>query len=119
MKVRYRERSAGVTRKSLKAGEANLYKVGMVKEVLGYRVNGNEYVMVKGTKGSARFGGYCWSYCGEGPRGLAKLLNACGWRPAIADHMVWNFERKSVDGIDWVIKYPVPIPIDASPLVTD
>jgi hypothetical protein len=35
-------------------------------------------VLVRGTKGVIRFGGFSWGYCGEGCRGLAQLFKALG-----------------------------------------
>ena len=35
-------------------------------------------VLVRGSLGSARFGGFAWGYSGEGPRGLKILLNQLG-----------------------------------------
>lgn len=121
--LRYRERSSGVTRRSLRAAANNLYKVGMIKEIKGYRYShaGIQYekVMVKGTRGTARFGGLCWGYCGEGSRGLSYLLQASGFRPAYADHIAFNSERKLTDGVDWKIVFPIPMPVDANPLMTE
>ena len=75
-KYRYRD-GRGCTRDSL-ARRKHLPKIGQVVEIQGKRWNGKyrhtEGVLVKGTNGSCRFGGYCWGYSGEGPRGLVELL---------------------------------------------
>ena len=48
-------------------------------------------VMVTGTKGKARFGGFLWGYMGEGPRGLVDLLVAAfGCPKIVAEKIVEN-----------------------------
>lgn len=74
---RYRG-NRGVTRKSLTEMVKHLHKIGTPLLVRGYWYNGrygkNAAVMVRGTLGTARFGGFSWGYGGEGPRGLEQLL---------------------------------------------
>src|SRR3982750_1190228 len=90
-KLRYRDHSGGVTHKSLKAANRNLYKLGTVTEIRGYRFTStrcpagsnayttqHEAVLIKGPKGSMRYDGVLWSYGGTGPNGLVQLLKACG-----------------------------------------
>jgi hypothetical protein len=71
-------RTGGVTRRSL-AALKHLPKIGMPRYVKGYVYMGHGGtthigVLVRGTKGSIRFGGFGWGYYGEGPRGLAELF---------------------------------------------
>ena len=126
--LRYRESSAGVTDKSKKAAALNLDKIGDVKEIRGYRFTstrkmGNdtyttdhECVLVRGTKGTARFQGFLWGYSGEGPRGLVQLLECCGLSHNAAWTVAYKTPRRMRDGIDWSIRYPVPVPIDTNKL---
>lgn len=72
-------RTGGSTRRSL-AAMKHLSKVGEVKYVKGYTYNGRYNtthvgVLVVGTKGSVRFGGFSWGYAGEGCRGLQVLFD--------------------------------------------
>jgi hypothetical protein len=61
----------------------HLPKVGEVLHVRGYIYSGRHDmthvgVLVVGTKGSIRFGGFSWGYVGEGSRGLQSLFDAIG-----------------------------------------
>jgi hypothetical protein len=124
--LRYRESSAGVTEKSKKAAALNLDKIGDVKEIRGYRFtstrkigNGSynsehECVLVKGTNGTARFQGFLWGYCGEGPRGLVQLLECCGLTQSAAEAVAYKTPRRMRDGIDWSIRFPVGVPINTN-----
>lgn len=72
-------RTGGVTKRSL-AAMKHLPKVGVIKSVKGYTYNGrynttHTGVLVKGDKGSIRFGGFSWGYNGEGCRGLQTLFD--------------------------------------------
>jgi hypothetical protein len=124
-KLRYRDHSGGVTYKSLKAANRNLYKLDTVTEIRGYRYTSasnntyttqHEAVLVKGPKGSMRFEGMLWSYSGEGPRGLVKLLEACGLNRYAAQAIAFNTPRKSEDGVDFTVKFPVPVPVNIQKL---
>jgi len=73
-------RTGGITRRSLKALK-HLPKVGKLRYVRGYIYTGRYGVqhigvLVRGEKGSVRFGGFSWGYQGEGSRGLAELFKA-------------------------------------------
>ncbi len=106
--MRYRYQNGGTDR-SLTMVHKNLSKVGRVFSIRGYRYFGrylttHEAVMIKGEKGSARFGGFCWSYFGEGPRGLTKLLQLCGVPVDTANSIAFNSVRNDVVGTDWELK---------------
>lgn len=68
----------GVTHFSLNALKRHIAKVGQIKSVRLYvtrvGIHPRPRIMVTGTKGKARFGGFLWGYTGEGPRGLMHLL---------------------------------------------
>jgi hypothetical protein len=65
-----------------------------------------EAVLVKGTRGSARFEGFCWGYGGEGPRGLRNLLLMLGVPIGVAEQVAFEKQRKDKCGTDW--EYEVP-----------
>jgi hypothetical protein len=122
--MRYRDNSGGVTHKSLAAMSRNLRKVGDVLEIRGYRfvstrhpkgcnpyTTDHEAVLVKGTKGTARFDGFLWGYGGTGPNGLRVLLEACGFNDKAAQAIAFNTPRKREPGTDFVIQFPVGVPI--------
>ena len=75
-------------------------RIGLLKSITGYRYFGryhtfHEAVMIRGDKGSIRFGGLLWGYSGQGPRGLKNLLtNLFGNHPWI-DDIVYNTKRKN------------------------
>ena len=79
---RFRNRVDGLTRRSLKEFQ-HLEKIGTIREIVLYVVNKKtEYgmiptprVLVRGDKGTCRFGGLLWGYMGEGPRALVELLD--------------------------------------------
>ena len=73
-------RTGGVTRRSLKALK-HLPKIGTPTLCRGYTYFGTHEtthigVVVRGTNGSLRFGGFAWGYYGEGCRGLEQLFKA-------------------------------------------
>ena len=75
-------RTGGLTSRSIKALK-HLPKIGTPRYVRGYIYLGTHNtthigVLVRGDKGSIRFGGFAWGYSGEGPRGLAKLFEKLG-----------------------------------------
>ena len=77
---RYRD-NGGTTKRSLKAAEKHTHKVGKIRYIRGYFYFGRYQthhcgVIVRGDKGSARFGGFSWGYGGEGPRGLETFLKS-------------------------------------------
>jgi hypothetical protein len=74
--------TGGVTQKSRQALK-HLPKIGTPLYVKGYIYKGAHHanhvgVLVKGTEGVIRFGGFSWGYCGEGCRGLAELFTLLG-----------------------------------------
>ncbi len=96
---RYRETVNGVTLHSLSKLH-HLDKLGILLSICGYRYRHkgvlHERVMVRGTNGSARFGGFCWGYWGEGPRGLQKLFDVLEIK-----RPVHTLPRNSCPGKDW------------------
>lgn len=104
---RYRTYTNGVTYKSLQ-GMKHLSKVGIITTIRGYRYrhpSGGmvERVLVKGDKGTARFGGFCWGYGGEGPSGLVRLLQQCGLSAEFARDFAYTVPRLDNPGVDWEI----------------
>jgi hypothetical protein len=55
-----------------------------------------------------RFEGFCWGYSGEGPRGLEKLLLACGFSYINAKWAAYDTKRKIADGIQWELNHFIP-----------
>lgn len=117
---RFRQYRNGVTRKSLDAFK-HLSKIGTLVEIRGYRVRSHfktystsmEYVLVKGTNGSCRFGGLLWGYFGEGPRGLESLLKYLGFGEDVT-RLALTLKRFNTPGIDWRIKMPFQLEIRQS-----
>ena len=117
MTLRYRDKSGGITNRSLKAAKNNLQKIGRISNIKGYRFRStrnninttHEAVLVTGEKGTARFEGFLWGYAGEGPRGLVQLLKACGFTNGAAYTIAFCCERKEDVGVDWEINFPVSI----------
>jgi hypothetical protein len=104
-------RTGGSTRRSLRALK-HLPKIGTVQYVRGYvykgRYGAHAGVLVRGTLGSIRFGGFAWGYNGEGPRGLERLFDALNV-PEWARRFVWrsSWPRMSEDevGEHWRITF--------------
>jgi hypothetical protein len=112
----YRYRNDRSTLHNRDAFDRILPKLGRIKEVRGYRYLGryqayHEAVLVKGTKGSARFGGLLWGYGGEGPRGLVELLVKLGVHRERAEAIAFRTPRHDYNkpGSDWVV-YFLPSP---------
>ena len=119
---RYRDNSCGVTRISLERMRKHLRKIGRPQVVRAYRFRSKrqyrlaqlqqytevtrEAVLVKGTRGTARFEGFCWGYGGEGPRGLRNLLLMLGVPVGVAMQIAFEKQRKDECGTDW--EYQVP-----------
>ena len=111
---RYRDNSCGVTRVSLEGMRKHLRKIGQPQVVRAYRFRSareytevtREAVLVKGTRGTARFEGFCWGYGGEGPRGLRNLLLMLGVPIGVAERVAFEKQRKDECGTDW--EYEVP-----------
>ena len=124
-KYRYRQsrNECGVTSKALARMRLHLRKIGCPLLVRAYRfqsarrhdyqgeaerviMQSREAVMVKGTRGSARFEGFCWGYGGEGPRGLRNLLLMLGVPIGAAEKLAFGSTRKYDHGTDWEYKVP-------------
>lgn len=103
----YRYRYNGGTTRGARDRFAKIIaKLGTILSVKGYRYFGrygttHEAVMVKGTKGTARFGGCLWGYGGEGPRGTHELLLTLGVDAKLADRMAFRMKRRDELGTDW------------------
>jgi hypothetical protein len=84
----HRARHPGITRMSLRSVHRHLSKIGTPLWAEAYSMNvktrnGDSsrcYVVVTGTTGKIRFGGFSWGYHGEGPRGLQALLGSLGYK---------------------------------------
>jgi hypothetical protein len=92
---RYRDHSGGVTQFSLDRLDLPLSKIGRPIEVKGYTYWGrydtdHAAVMVKGTRGTARFEGFSWGYSGEGPHGLRTLLMRLGLTKEAAELVAFH-----------------------------
>lgn len=124
-KLRYRDHACGVTSHSLRAAKRNLAKLGEVSEIRGYRYTStrsagftvpytaqHECILVKGPKGTQRYEGLLYSYFGEGPRGLVQILKACGFNQQAAEAIAFYTPRGTKNGTDFVIKFPIPVPVD-------
>ncbi len=103
----------GTTRKALNRLKF-LQKLGTIIKIQGKRFLSKkkdyaaiqERVFVKGTNGTARFDGFCWSYQGEGPHGLVQLLQAAGVDPTTAKNTAFHAPRGQNPGVDWEINIP-------------
>lgn len=113
MKYRYRYNAGGTARTLQRVtihlfGNHALDKIGEIRYIKGYRYMGrynttHEAVMIKGTKGSIRLGGFCWGYGGEGPRGLVQLLLQLGLPESTAKSIAFDTIRKDCIGVDWIV----------------
>lgn len=113
--VHYRDKSYGLTRKSVNAIK-HIDRLGKIQKIIGYRYLARvklesswyrikrEAVKVIGENGFAVFSGFCWGYGGEGPSGLHKLLLKCGIHEAIATHVAYRKTRYQDCGIDWELE---------------
>lgn len=105
---RYRDPS-GSTWHSKEKVERHLHKVGIPLYVRGYihigRYGKIHRVLVKGTRGEARFNGFSWGYGGTGPHGLEWLLLRMGVDKALAEKVA--FTTPWVDGVGehWRINF--------------
>lgn len=114
--IRYRDRSFGLTRKSVNALK-HVERLGEIKKIIGYRYKARckfesgflpvmrEAVKVFGENGYAVFSGFCWGYGGEGPRGLHQLLLACKLHETIANNVAFKQPRYFDVGIDWEVEF--------------
>lgn len=79
-KYRYRESwGGGVTNRSLTALDKHIAKIGTLEYIKGYQYEDGKKIkhiaiLVKGSLGSLRLGGFSWGYAGEGPRGTKTLM---------------------------------------------
>ena len=115
---RYRDQR-GSTNVSLKR-LAHLSKLGKFLYVRGYCYRDGQgikqmAVLVRGSLGSARFGGFAWGYGGEGPRGLKTLLNQLGvdaiTTKKIVEDTRWDGWEKV--GESWRISLASPVEVAA------
>ena len=93
---RYRDHSGGHTQRSRQA-LVNLPKIGVPVCVRGYCYrafprNNQLGVLVRGSNGTARFGGFCWGYGGTGPNGLRDLFTHLRIPAQIADYVAFGIE---------------------------
>jgi len=103
--------TGGVTKRSLLALK-HLPKIGVPRYVRGYLYKGRHGVnhigvIVRGTKGSMRFGGFGWGYGGEGPRGLKRLFEALNITldPTYREFGEWPSFRDTDLGEHWRINF--------------
>lgn len=93
-KYRYRESwGGGVTKRSLTALDKHIAKIGNLEYVKGYQYQDGKgikqiAVLVKGSLGSLRLGGFGWGYSGEGPRGTKTLLTKLNLPQAEIDRVL-------------------------------
>jgi hypothetical protein len=110
--LKYRDKSYGLTRKSVNAIK-HIKRLGMIQKIVGYRYFARvkfesgfhpikrEAIKVIGENGFAVFSGFCWGYGGEGPSGLHELLLQCGIHDTIATRVAFNQKRYNDVGTDW------------------
>ena len=108
--VHYRSKAGSTMRARLRFG--HVAKLGKLLSVKGFRFNSTssgfrsskERVQVRGEKGTATYDGLCWSYGGEGPRGLVELLSGhCGLSTTMAEMVAFSGSRGDRPGTDWEI----------------
>lgn len=110
MTYRYRYHG-GTTRGARDRFDRILPKLGRILSVKGYRYRGRygaqwEAVLVRGTKGTARFSGLLWGYGGEGPHGTQELLVKLGLSRSLADQIAFHTVRAYPEnGADWVLYF--------------
>lgn len=105
---RYRM-TAHTSRKAELAAERVIPKLGRIIRVKAYRFTSerdgfltwHEQLLVVGERGSARFNGVCWSYGGQGPRAVHKILLLCGVQSDVAWHLAFQSVRLKHDGVSW------------------
>ena len=108
-KIRYVQR-VNSTRHT-EAALPHIDRLGKISKVRGYRVQidqkglqcKEEYVMVYGEHGTARFFA-TWGYSGDGPRTLAKLLEKCGFHKDTAELIARRSPRFDSVGDDWSVE---------------
>ncbi len=107
---RYRESwGGGSTSRSLKTFEKHKSKIGNLVSIKGYVYFGkhgvnHSAVMLTGTFGTMRLGGFSWGYNGEGPRGLRTLLENLKIREDEIQRVL-KFEHSwTKTGVVWEIK---------------
>ena len=98
----------GVTRLSLRSIRRHLAKVGTIQYIRGYIDGLNKWnrVAIVGDKGRMILGGFCWGYCGEGPRGLRETLMLCGVDEKYASTVAFTTPtNQSHQGEEWRITF--------------
>ncbi len=113
--LKYRDKSYGLTRKSVNAIK-HIKRLGTIQKIVGYRYFARvkfesgfhpikrEAVKVIGENGFAVFSGFCWGYGGEGPSGLHELLLQCGIHDTIATRVAFDQKRYNDVGKDWELE---------------
>ncbi len=113
--LKYRDKSYGLTRKSVNAIK-HIKRLGTIHKIIGYRYYARvkfesgfhpikrEAIKVIGENGFAVFSGFCWGYGGEGPSGLHELLLQCGIHDTIATRVAFNQKRYNDVGTDWELE---------------
>lgn len=96
---RYRDHSGGVTRPSINR-LFHLAKIGELRTMRGIawlnKWGVSQWaVIVRGTKGYARFEGFCWGYGGEGPHGLRRLFDYYRIPKTLAVHIAHEIPSPS------------------------
>ena len=117
----YRYRNDRSTRSNINAMDRTLNNLGSILYVSG-RVHRNKYgvicesVIVRGQNGYARFGGMLWGYMGEGPRGLATLLEKLGMNRQESLDFAFNTVRDDNPpmGEQWRIEWHEPRQLNAA-----
>lgn len=99
LEYRYRDNSGGVTTPSIERLH-HLEKIGDLVRIRGIawiNKHGNSQwaVIVRGTKGYARFEGFCWGYGGTGPHGLRRLFDHYRIPKSMATHIAHEIPSPS------------------------
>ena len=102
-------RTGGSTERSLKAMK-HLPKVGTLYYVRGYVYRGRYNtlhvgVIVKGSKGRIRFGGFSWGYGGQGSRGLKELFEKLNIPLDPTTKILGNWDGWDEVGEKWRISF--------------
>lgn len=110
----YRESEHGVTRMSLEFARKMVRKTGRIVrvELLVAKMTDENWVRFESVYGDAiECSGFCWGYCGEGPRGLETILKEFGFK---------GVDMKWIAGLDRSRQYVIEKdPSDDIELVVD
>lgn len=107
--MRYRDEGS-TTARSLKATQKHVARLGTLIYVRGYIYRGRyglrQGVIVRGTNGTARFGGFSWGYGGTGPNGLNTFLQQIGVSKQEAEATAFNTPwETNTQGEKWRITF--------------